>query len=156
MREPIDNILKLSNADLNNHLCKSRPTFARDREPSRIPIRTLKSLKNKSSEVKTNGGHLQCTVKVRKQNKTTFLFNCCGTIRQSIRKMNYRAGRYLKMFCCNKLKCLETNVANYCRCKLNGNMEKNRGPLIVIDPNKTRAAPHSQGGELVFGQNARQ
>ena len=35
-------------------------------------------------------------------------------------------------------------------------MEKNRGPLIVIDPNKTRAAPHSQGGELVFGQNARQ
>ena len=59
MREPIDNILKLSNADLNNHLCKSRPTFARDREPSRIPIRTLKSLKNKSSEVKTNGGHLQ-------------------------------------------------------------------------------------------------
>ena len=35
-------------------------------------------------------------------------------------------------------------------------MEKNRGPLIVIDPNKTRAAPYSQGGELVFGQNARQ
>ena len=35
-------------------------------------------------------------------------------------------------------------------------MEKNRGPLIVIDPNKTRAAPYSQVGELVFGQNAGQ
>ena len=31
--------------------------------------------------------------------------------------------------------------------------EKNPGPPISVDPNKTMAAPYSQGNELVFGQN---
>ena len=31
--------------------------------------------------------------------------------------------------------------------------EKNPGPPISVDPNKTTAAPYSQGNELVFGQN---
>ena len=30
------------------------------------------------------------------------------------------------------------------------------GPPIYVDPNKTIAAPYSQGNELVFGQNAGQ
>ena len=40
MSEPIENhaISKLSNVDLNKHLCKHCRGFRRDREPSRIPI----------------------------------------------------------------------------------------------------------------------
>ena len=54
MSEPIENhaISKLSNVDLNKHLCKHRRVFRRDREPSRIPIRTLKRLRNKSRKVR--------------------------------------------------------------------------------------------------------
>ena len=54
MSEPIENhgISKLSNVDLNKHLCKHRCGFRRDREPSRIPIRTLKRLRNKSRKVR--------------------------------------------------------------------------------------------------------
>ena len=57
---------------------------------------------------------------------------------------------------CNKLTCLcksETHVANYCKYKLSRDREKNPGPPIDVDPNKTIAAPYSQGNELVFGQN---
>ena len=51
MREPIENhvISKLFNVDLNKHLRKHR---LRDRKPSRIPIRTLKRLMNKSRKVR--------------------------------------------------------------------------------------------------------
>ena len=38
--------------DLNNHQCKHRRRFRRDREPSRIPIRSLKRLRNKSRKVR--------------------------------------------------------------------------------------------------------
>ena len=34
----------------------------------------------------------------RQQNKTKFLFNCCGVIPQGIRKLKYRASRYLSLF----------------------------------------------------------
>ena len=47
----------------------------------------------------------------------------------------------------------ETHVANYCKYKLSRDREKNPGPPIYVDPNKTIAAPYSQGNELVFGQN---
>ena len=42
MSEPIKNHAKskLSNVDLNKYLCKHHRGFRRDREPSRIPIRT--------------------------------------------------------------------------------------------------------------------
>ena len=54
MSEHIENhaISKLSNVDLNKHLCKHRRGFRRDREHSRIPIRTLKRLRNKSRKVR--------------------------------------------------------------------------------------------------------
>ena len=137
MSEPIENhaFSKLSNVDLNKHLCKHRRGFRRDREPSRIPIRTLKRLRNKSRKVKklVYDGILSCIptrsstvysyVNVRRQqNKTKFLFNCCGVIRQGIRKLKYRASRYLSLFSCNRLMCpckSETHVANYCKYKLN-------------------------------------
>ena len=51
----------------------------------------------------------------------------------------------------------ETHVANYCKYKLSRGMERNPGPTpMYVDPNKTIAAPYSQGNELVFGQNAKQ
>ena len=38
-------------------------------------------------------------------------------------------------------------------CTNRAETEKNPGPPISVDPNKTIAAPYSQGNELVFGQN---
>ena len=48
--ESIENraISKLSNVHLNNHQCKRRRRFRRDRELSRMPIRSLKRPRNKS------------------------------------------------------------------------------------------------------------
>ena len=53
MSEPVENhvISKLSNVDLNKHLCKHRRGFRRDHEASRISIRTF-SLRNKSRKVR--------------------------------------------------------------------------------------------------------
>ena len=49
-----------------------------------------------------------CYVNVEKQqNKTTFLFNCCGRIRQSIKNIKYRANRCLSLFFCSKLVSLQ-------------------------------------------------
>ena len=50
MSEPIEDhaISKLSNVDLNKHLCKHLRGFRRDRKSSIIPIRTLKRLRNKN------------------------------------------------------------------------------------------------------------
>ena len=80
MSEPIENhaISKLTTAHINNHQCKHRRRFRRDREPSRIPIRSLRRLRNKSR-------------KVRKVNKTMFLFYCRGRFRQSMKKIKYRS-----------------------------------------------------------------
>ena len=77
-------------------------------------------------------------------NKRTFNFNCRERIRQSIRKVKCCASRYLTLFSCNKLMCScksEAHIANYCNSKLSGDIEKNLGPPIYFDPNKTIAVP---------------
>ena len=43
---------ELSNVDREKHRRKSHRVCRRDREPSRIPIRSLKRLKNKSRKVR--------------------------------------------------------------------------------------------------------
>ena len=43
---------ELSNVNLNDHQCKHRRQFRRDRQPTRIPIRSLKNLRNKSRKVR--------------------------------------------------------------------------------------------------------
>ena len=43
---------KLSIVDLNHHQCKHRRRLRRDREPSRILIRSLKRLRNNSRKVR--------------------------------------------------------------------------------------------------------
>ena len=103
---------------------KHRRRFRCDREPSRILIRRLKRLKVREffyARVLScipMSSSVYCYVNVTKQqNETTFLFNCCGRIRQSVKKMKYGANRYfLSLFPCNKLMCpckSETHVANY-------------------------------------------
>ena len=52
--------------------------------------------------------------------KTTFKFSCCERTRQGLRKIKYRASRYLTLFTCNKLMCScksEARVTNYCKYK---------------------------------------
>ena len=106
--------------------------------------------------------HLHCTVKLMLKklfHKRTFEFNCRERIRQSIRKVKYRASRYLTLFSFNKLMCScknEAHIAKYCNYNWSRDIEKNSDPSIYVDPNKTTVAPYSQGNELVFGQNAGQ
>ena len=45
---------------------------------------------------------------------------------------------------------------NFCQSALRTDIEKNPGPTLLIDPNKTIRAPYSQGNILVFGRNAGQ
>lgn len=121
MSEPIENhaISKLSNVPLNNHQCKHRRRFRCDLEPSRIPmmIRSFKRPRNKNKKVRefvytrilhVYPCHLQCTVMWKLES------NCCGRIRQSIKKINIELIDICHFFC-NKLMCpckSETHVAN--------------------------------------------
>ena len=93
-----------------------------------------------------------CVNAIKLVNKMTFNLNCRERIRQSKRKIKYRASRYLTLFSCKS----EDHIANYCNYKLSTDIEKDPGPLIYVDPKKTIAAPYCQGNELVFGQNAGQ
>ena len=138
------------------HRRKSHRVCRRDREPSRIPIRSLKRFRNKSRKVRKfvygrilscipMSSTLYCYVNAKRLlNKRTFKFNCRERIRQSIRKVKCRASRYLTLFSCNKLMCScksEAHIANYCNSKLSRDVEKNPGPPIYFDPNKTIAVP---------------
>lgn len=110
------NILdKITNTDLNNHLWKHLCWFTRDHESTRISLRALKSLRNKSRKDKNYlsmhvfyaytlwSSAVYCCANVRKKSRSRFLLNCCGRICQSIRNMNYRARWYLTTFSCYKL-----------------------------------------------------
>ena len=105
---------ELSNVNREKHRRKSHRVCRRDREPSRIPIRSLKMLRNKSRKVRKfvyacilpcilMSSTLYCYFNAKKLlNKRTFKFNCHERICQSIRKVKYRASRYLTLFSCNK------------------------------------------------------
>lgn len=124
---------ELCNVNREKHKLKSHRVCRRDREPSRIPIRSLKSLRNKSRKVREfvyarilscfpMSSTLYCYVNAKK-----FMLNCRTRFRQSIREVKYRASRYLTLFSCNKLTCLcksETHVANYCKYKLSRDRKK--------------------------------
>ena len=94
---------ELSNVNREKHRRKSHRVCRRDREPSRIPIRSLKRLRNKTRKVMKfvyarilhishMSSTLYCYVNTKKLlNKRTFEFICRENIRQSIRKVKYRA-----------------------------------------------------------------
>lgn len=77
---------------------------------------------------------------------------------------HYRASRYLSyrsFLSCNRpitLYKTHINVANYCKLKLSGDIEKTPGPAkMYVDPNKTMAAPYNQGNvELMQDSNVLQ
>lgn len=177
LSEPIENHARCISNELSNvnhaknKLHKHYRVFRRDREPSRIPIRTLERLRNKNRKVREflykgirsctpKSSKVHCYVTVIKQrNKTKFLFKGSGTIHESLLELRKRASRYLSLFSPNRL-CLyksQAHAANYCKFKLISDIEKNPGPPPMhVDSSKTIAAPYSQGNELVFGQNAGQ
>ena len=95
----------LTNVSREKHTRKSPRVCRRDREPSRIPIRNLKSLGNKSRKVRIFAyARILSSIiyNVKKLlNKRTF--NCRERIRHSTRKVRYHASRYLTLFSFHKL-----------------------------------------------------
>ena len=172
MSEPIENHVISNEPSYHNldkkHLQKRHRICRRDREPSRIPVRTLQRLSNKSRKVREFvykcmcsstpwSSKMYCYIKVR---KLKLELKSSETLRKSILKFKSQTVRYCSLFSCNRVTCLyksQTHVANYCKLKLSTDIEKNPGPRpMYVDPSKTIAAPYSQGNELVFGQNAGQ
>ena len=156
MSEPIDklSILCIPNEPLNHNLDKNRlqkrhRTFRRDHEPSRIPIRTLQCLSNKSRKVREfvykcmcsctpPSSKMQCFLKVRKHK---LKLKSCETLWKSILKLKSRTKRYCSLLFCSRVMCLyksETHVMNYyCKLKLNADLEKNPGPRpTYVDPSR--------------------
>ena len=100
MSEPfIEKHAELSIVNREKHRHKSHRICRRDREPSRIPIRNLKRLRNKSRKVRKfiytrilscipMSSTLYCYCNAKKPlNKRAFKFSCREGIRQSIRKV---------------------------------------------------------------------
>ena len=90
---------ELCNVNREKHKLKSHRVCRHDREPSRIPIRSLKSLRNKSRKVREfvyarifscfpMSSTLYCYVNAKnifKENK--FMFNCRSRFGQSLREV---------------------------------------------------------------------
>lgn len=93
---------------------------------------------------------------VSKQQKWTKRF------RQGILKLKYlyQVSQYLSFFSCNRPMSVyktHNHIVKTCKFRFHTDIEKNPGPsLLLIDPWKTIKAPHSQGNELVLGQNVGQ
>ena len=127
----------------------------RDREPSRIPVRTLKCLAKKSRKLREfvydcirsntpKSSKMYDYVKVRKlqkcdtmkakkirvlkQRKKHILLECPRSFHPGMMKLKYRARKYLSLFSCNRPMCLyknQTHLANYYKFKLSSDIEKN-------------------------------
>ena len=90
---------ELCNVNREKHKLKSQRLCRRDREPSRIPIRSLKSLRNKSRKVREfvyarilscfpMSSTLYCYVNAKSIfKKKKFVFNCRSRFGQSIREV---------------------------------------------------------------------
>ena len=116
---------ELSNVNREKHKHKSHRVCRRGRKSSRIPIRSLRNKRRKVREYVyarivsciPMSSTLFCHVNAKKLLiKTNFWFNCREKIRLSIRKIKYRASRYLTLFSCYKLMCCcksEVHIANY-------------------------------------------
>jgi len=157
-----------------------RPTthnraFKRGRAPSRIPVRTLKSLKNKSRKLRQfvykairsnipKSSKIHSFMKCPKRKKYG---HCHTKFKRKITKgnlfrsrrlsFNCRASQYISLFSCNKPMSSyksQSHLIKHCQSKLYTDIEKNPGPNV--DPSKTIIAPYSQGNVAIFGQNAGQ
>ena len=118
LRNMLYQLSYVTNVNQEKHKFKSHRVCRRNREPSRIPIISLKSLRNKSRKVREfvysrilscfpKSSTLYCYVNAKnifKKKKFMFTCNCRSRFGQSIREVKYRASRYLTLFSCNKLK----------------------------------------------------
>ena len=107
LSEPVENYYVIPSEPSNHNLAKNRPqkrhrTFRRDREPSRIPVRTLQRLSNKSRKVREFvykcmcssrpvSSKMYCYFEVR---KLKFKLKSSETLRKSILKLKSRTKRY--------------------------------------------------------------
>ena len=148
--------------------------FKRDREPSRIPVRTLRQLNNKSRKLR-QFVYRRIRSNVPKSSKIHSYIThskgkkygqCYAKFKRKITKGRFvsrglsfgcRTSKYLSLFSCNKLMSLyksQSHAISHCQSKLYTDIEKNPGPNIV--PSKTITAPYNQGNVAIFGQNAGQ
>ena len=95
-------------------LQKHHHTFRRDREPSRIPIRTLQCLSSKSRKVREfvykcmcsstpPSSKMHCFFKVRRHK---LKLKSSETLGNSILKLKSRTKQYCSLFFCNRVMCL--------------------------------------------------
>ncbi|RMX38324.1 hypothetical protein pdam_00005519, partial [Pocillopora damicornis] len=123
LSEPIENHIipnELSNLNLDKkHLQKRHRIFRRDLEPSRIPVRTLLRLRNKSRKLRN------------------IILNPLRQYIKVLIKLKSRSRRSCSLFSGNMVVCLyksQTHVANYCKFKLSTDIEKNPGlRLVYVD-----------------------
>ena len=136
MNNAIPTIPNLSYLDSNNH----HRVYRRDREPSRVPVRTLKSLRKKNRKLKAflhkricqstpNSSKVRCYVREFRnydyrlnskrvsfnkltQHERKLLLNCSRRVYRWIMKLKYRAIRYSSLFSCNRPMCLYKNQSH--------------------------------------------
>ena len=172
----LSNELSIENHAISNQLSavslrRSRRVGKRDREPSILPVRILKCLRNKSRKLKEfvfkricasipKSSKLYCYVKVRKRlkqkcstkitslNKITqhekkLLFNCSSRVYQGLMKVKFRANRYLSLFTCNSLMCRYKNQTHISTfCQFKLSTDIEKNPGPTPDPILTQAKQH--------------
>ena len=164
-------ILKQEEERLHN----PRRAFTRDREPSRIPVKKLAQIMNKSRGIRgkvrkyisknvPRSSKIHCYV-----NKCNFLhekYTQCHRRRKMKRNIPLRSQKssnhtislkLLNTFISKYLSCCYKNsnhIMNYVKFALSADVEKNPGPVTTIDPSMTICGPYSLGNIALFGLNA--
>jgi len=157
------------------HLSSRGKVFKRDREPSHVPIQTLKRVDNKSRELRQfvyahirsnvpKSSKIHCYIpcsKGKKYGQYYTKFKRKITKRRFLsreRSPGCRTMKYLSLFSCNNLISLyksQSHAINHCQSKLYNDIDKNPCPNHVV-PSKTITAPYDQDrtamccNELVF------
>ena len=136
---------ELSNVSLKP-IHEHRRVSRRDREPSRIPLRTMELLRNMSRKVRMffcerirstipKSPKLCCYVTARAQeNVAKFTLKCSEKFNHRIIMLKRRVSQYLSLFSWNKLTSLpktQSHEIKYCEFKLSRDIKKNRGPTPV-------------------------
>ena len=144
---------------IKKRLQKRHRTFRCDRQPNRIPVRSLQRLSNKSRKVREFAYKCTCSSTPPSSKMHCYIFKVMKdklelisseTLRKSILKLKSRTERYCSLFSCNRIVCLyksETHVANYCKLKLSTDIEKNPGPCpMYVCLLYTSPSPRDQRG----------
>ena len=115
MSEPIENYVIPNKPSNHNRGKKRHRTFRRHREPSRIPLRTLQRLSNKTREVRefvykcvcSSTRRLEKCIAFFKVRKHKLKLKSSKTLRKSIFKLKSRIKRYYSLFSCKRVVSLQ-------------------------------------------------